>query len=396
MTPRSSPRGGNKRPADGFRKRPSDHSLPDVTFIKRKRMTRELRDHDEVHQYVLQAAAKILDVPVQRLLEIENLHSPTSGDSNSENHEISSNSSSNDHIDDCTPAGSSTSSLEKIPLPTPAESFSNLEKVPIATRSRFSRKPKIQPSSFGDNNSLPFRDQSYLARDDIFPAEKRFDPPETNLFHTYPTPPDSQGSEMVMGDNNMWNNNSVPQFQYSQYVTQSGEIAPSALLAPVDNLSDISGFSFNGYPGDMSFQLDQSLQSLDNLQYPGPEWNIAPSEPAQTSIDLFASSSSTESDSKSLVKEGSTKGRRRGPFRIDEQRQETGLTRRLGACIRCSMQRIRVNNPFTHAQNTITNTFSVCLIHPSRVVVVRLVFRRPRAERAGCLVCVTRLQIQNS
>ena len=32
----------------------------------------------------------------------------------------------------------------------------------------------------------------------------------------------------------------------------------------------------------------------------------------------------------------------RGPFLDSEQRQETGLTRRLGACIRCSMQRIRV------------------------------------------------------
>jgi hypothetical protein len=37
-----------------------------------------------------------------------------------------------------------------------------------------------------------------------------------------------------------------------------------------------------------------------------------------------------------------TKRKRRGPFLDSEQRQETGLTRRLGACIRCSMQRIRV------------------------------------------------------
>jgi hypothetical protein len=35
--------------------------------------------------------------------------------------------------------------------------------------------------------------------------------------------------------------------------------------------------------------------------------------------------------------------KRRGPFLDSEQKEETGLTRKLGACIRCSMQRIRVN-----------------------------------------------------
>lgn len=39
------------------------------------------------------------------------------------------------------------------------------------------------------------------------------------------------------------------------------------------------------------------------------------------------------------------KGRRRGPFQDLEQRNQTTLTRRMGACIRCSMQRIRVSPP---------------------------------------------------
>jgi hypothetical protein len=39
----------------------------------------------------------------------------------------------------------------------------------------------------------------------------------------------------------------------------------------------------------------------------------------------------------------SAKRKHRGRFLDSEQRKETGLTRRLGACIRCSMQRIRVS-----------------------------------------------------
>jgi hypothetical protein len=38
-----------------------------------------------------------------------------------------------------------------------------------------------------------------------------------------------------------------------------------------------------------------------------------------------------------------TKRKRRGCFKDLEQRRETGLTRSMGACIRCSMQRIRVS-----------------------------------------------------
>jgi hypothetical protein len=39
----------------------------------------------------------------------------------------------------------------------------------------------------------------------------------------------------------------------------------------------------------------------------------------------------------------STKRKHRGHFLDSEQKKETGLTRRLGACIRCRMQRIRVS-----------------------------------------------------
>jgi hypothetical protein len=44
----------------------------------------------------------------------------------------------------------------------------------------------------------------------------------------------------------------------------------------------------------------------------------------------------------------STKRKHRGPFLDLKQRQETGLTRRLGACMRCSMQRIRVGNVLSY------------------------------------------------
>lgn len=43
------------------------------------------------------------------------------------------------------------------------------------------------------------------------------------------------------------------------------------------------------------------------------------------------------------VAEGPKKIGRRGPFRSSDERQQTGFTRRLGACIRCRLQKIRVS-----------------------------------------------------
>lgn len=63
-------------------------------------------------------------------------------------------------------------------------------------------------------------------------------------------------------------------------------------------------------------------------------------------------------------KSSGTKGKRRGPFQRSEQREETGLTRKLGACVRCSMQRIRVSSP-TLVIHVHSLTSSQCIPDPN-------------------------------
>jgi len=46
-----------------------------------------------------------------------------------------------------------------------------------------------------------------------------------------------------------------------------------------------------------------------------------------------------------------TPSARRGPFKDHDQREKTAHTRRIGSCIRCRMQRIRVRSP-VHASNS--------------------------------------------
>lgn len=380
MTSRSLPRGGGGPPPDRYRKRSPDHLSQDETFSKRKRiMTKDLGDHDEIHQLVLQAAAKILGVSVQQLLSMRDSYSASSGDASSGDQD----SSSNDSRDNCTPSPSSGS-----------------EKHANVTRSRLSRRPKPQSTSIGDFNFLPPHEQTYAPRDDIYRSEKRFDSSETDLFATenpYPTPTDSQISEMVMGENTVWPETSVSEFSYNQYATQSEPMNLSTgLLAPVESLPDMTNFPFSDYTEEVPFQMDQSsLQNLDDLNFSGPSWNIAPPNPAPANLDLFASGSSSESVHIPLTKESSAKGRRRGPFRIEEKRHETGLTRKMGACIRCSMQRIRVSRESTHTERASTDRSSVFLTQPILPVAVERACRLHQLGQ-GFHVFVIRSLIQSS
>ncbi|KAF2279311.1 uncharacterized protein EI97DRAFT_370279 [Westerdykella ornata] len=50
---------------------------------------------------------------------------------------------------------------------------------------------------------------------------------------------------------------------------------------------------------------------------------------------------SVDANPKECDKTAGTKGKRRGPFQSAEQRELTALTRKMGACIRCSIHRIR-------------------------------------------------------
>jgi hypothetical protein len=98
---------------------------------------------------------------------------------------------------------------------------------------------------------------------------------------------------------------------------------------------------------------DAPLANSTVLQLPQPE-SQHPNPDSQSKAPRLQAPSTQDTVRRRLkertitIKESakSSTKRKRGPFLDSEQRQETGLTRKLGACIRCSMQRIRVRSVF--------------------------------------------------
>ncbi|CAI6330970.1 unnamed protein product [Periconia digitata] len=312
---------------DAFRrpKRSPDHlshgmTLP--TLPKRKRMSQDLGDYNAVHQYVLLAAADVLHVPVERLLSIA--ESPSSSDI----FETSSSTSSNDHGHGSTPPDSSGS-----------------ERTSHVVRSRLVRRPKAHPAFHQGHTSLATHGKAFTGGVDNFMSDQLFENLDTepldDLFATEePTPAMSQDSGIEMGDSNIWPESSVSEFSFTSYDPQTTGHQSTTLLPTVGPLAGMDDFSFSNY-AEIPFQMNQSLQDLNELNYSNGSWNVAPSNAIRPNVDLFALNPGVQSDLKSFPKESGSKGRRRGPFRAEEQRQETGLTRKLGACIRCSLHRIR-------------------------------------------------------
>ncbi|KAF2183196.1 hypothetical protein K469DRAFT_584113 [Zopfia rhizophila CBS 207.26] len=87
----------------------------------------------------------------------------------------------------------------------------------------------------------------------------------------------------------------------------------------------------------------RTVQHDSQVAY-GPEIPLPSFRHASSDLQILQISGHIEEGHREpvFIEKGSgKKGKRRGPFQDLTQRQETGLTRKLGACLSCSMQRIR-------------------------------------------------------
>jgi hypothetical protein len=86
------------------RKRLSDHVSPETLhWPKRAKLDPELQEYDEIHQHILLAAAKVLCVPVERLLSLADSSKSSAAFSRSDSQDVVSKSSSDDLVGDTTP-----------------------------------------------------------------------------------------------------------------------------------------------------------------------------------------------------------------------------------------------------------------------------------------------------
>lgn len=134
-----------------------------------------------------------------------------------------------------------------------------------------------------------------------------------------------------------------------QYLQENwlGDFGDGDFINPAPGLNDSNGndpFLSDGW-------LPQPPAAIDQV----PALNSKSSSDKETGPDTgSASPPSSPRDEQSPNKQSSeeppTNGKtpkkisgRRGPFKDDQERAQTKLTRRLGACIRCRLQKIRVS-----------------------------------------------------
>ncbi|KAF2810686.1 uncharacterized protein BDZ99DRAFT_497671 [Mytilinidion resinicola] len=331
MLPTRSPPGSRFRGG----KRLSGHLSPtSVCSPKRTKATPRLLDYDQVHQYILLAAAMILCVPIEKLLALARFSHSSSRNSSSEHLDDSSNSSFNDHADGFTP-----------PQTSESEKTTNSYDFPLPGG------PQPPSAAFEGNDPRP--DQGLKATDmnnniDLFASTE-----------PYPTPPHFQQSfsasevgDMFMA-NSIWQEHPGSDFSLPPFKAQSTGNDPTAFVPSTSSPAELGNLPIPNYGAALQLEVDRTFQDFQEQNYPNVDWSVLAPDDESTSMDFLVPTLDHQgepfhfhgtqelSETASARKDGGVKGKRRGPFRVAEQRQETGLTRKLGACIRCSMQRVR-------------------------------------------------------
>jgi hypothetical protein len=335
------------------RKRLSDILSPGtIQSPKRAKLDPKLQDYDEIHQYVLLAAAKVLCVPVRKLLSLVDSSKSLATSSRSNSLDVVSKTSSEDLAGGKTPPEA----------PDYEEVLGSCD-IPFAERS--------QPSSTAVTVQNPLPTQSagleiYANALSIEQLAKDLDG-GTNIDLFAPTE-FRQTPIMYQADHGV---SRIGNFQLADDPWQTCptlDIPLPAQRAHGNTNDHITGLSLpesrnelgnltSACPGQVLWnEMTQGLQSLDGQNYMNSDWDMLNTWPGGSSMVPFdpnlnllevpyrdvIGDENTKGDG-NTKRDGNVKGRRRGPFRVEEQRQETGLTRKIGACIRCSMLRIRVS-----------------------------------------------------
>jgi hypothetical protein len=330
------------RAAHPPRKRRSSQSL-DSTPSKGDNIAVDLHDgYSEAEQAVLRQAATILGISLEGLLAAaktsRHIASVFTTDTDAPP------SSDSDHAEDSPPEGAGPFTLTLPPI------------AKRRSRPGTSSSVKHHPASRRPNVN---QDLSDLA----IPCLSNFSEPALEVgselvsfsgdTHELAAAVDNQWDLDFYNYPNMWDGNDMQPLMFPN--------PESAALAPVPSISASEDTPIPSYEE----EAFDSLQSQTTPVHPSIALRDAPGDSSQNSQAAFDDDSLTTSsrrfedvslenskapDRPSKRKATSSPGdtnntkiKRRGPFLDAEKRHETGLTRKLVACIRCRMQRIRVS-----------------------------------------------------
>ena len=160
----------------------------------------------------------------------------------------------------------------------------------------------------------------------------------SNVTET-PAEPEVQG----MSDQYMDSSANLRYLDQDHPLHYPGHMDGSALVNFSDNNSDQTGQPSIDDPYWMSDRQDSQdsfLQLGSSSSSSSPSWTMVEQFQSQESTDI--PSSLEWIDDQSITLDSTSKRpQRRGPFQDDNLREETSKTRRVGACTRCRMQKIR-------------------------------------------------------
>ncbi|PMD12241.1 hypothetical protein NA56DRAFT_502127 [Hyaloscypha hepaticicola] len=262
-------------------RRARSHSPPDSRRAKRTKIGTSSRpdEFSEAEEFILRAAAKLLDVSLEQLLEL-----------NGKSRSISHNNTSFESD------SASSSCSEAVAGAPPDRATTTFAVIPgVSELTNYNQEPEFW------NNSFPtgtYEEDSTANMNTIGTGIE-----QDNWFHISPSPREAQdGLDVENPDHSDTPSANPPVLQSRGLESQNPN--PYSTINAFDQ-SEASGF--------------QTPSTQDTVRRRPEERTITIEEGARAS----------------------TNRRRRGPFLDSEQRQETGLTRRLGACMRCRKQQIR-------------------------------------------------------
>jgi hypothetical protein len=305
-------------------KRSSYHSPPDSLQAKRTKTSTNSRPNEfsKAEKIMLRGTAEMLNISMEQLLAVTGTSRSASSNGTSFESDYDSSSCS-EAIDGALPDIATTPFALKLPdISQRARQNSSLHK----STTQYPSPAKIAEDSDGVNSAvipwvsgLPDLNQEPEFWDDFIP-----------------TGTCEEDSAPYM--NNIWTNIEQDNW-FNLQTTQISPLPREALdslpvdkphhsCAPLANPPALQLPGFKSQHPNPDSPITISYQSKAGVQTPSMQDKVR-KRPKERSINI-------EESSKSGAK------RKRRPFQDLEQRQETSLTRRLRACIRCRMQRIRV------------------------------------------------------
>jgi hypothetical protein len=140
---------------------------------------------------------------------------------------------------------------------------------------------------------------------------------------------------------------SSPDSEYFNSLVDAGDVSGLGIHGDQQlvDAADMSGTMLTGYASDMSSPADNCRDAFVGLP---PRYDMLQSY-GQPDGAAEASPGGIETQPKGLdfglvFSNQRAPPARRGPFKDHEQREKTAHTRKIGSCIRCRMQRIRVSS----------------------------------------------------